>query len=204
MGPERKSKKMSDHEKKITAIHESGHAVVSHILPNADPVHKISIVSRGMALGYTWNLPTEDRRLEAKDYFEDEIASLLAGRVAEEEFFGSNKITTGAQNDLKRATLLARKMVVEFGMSEKLGPQTYGHKEEMPFLGKELAEQRNYSENIAAVIDQEVSRFIDEGRKKAKKIIDTHKSIIEKLADELIKKETINEEDFLKYFKAKT
>jgi cell division protease FtsH len=192
LGPERRSRMLSEEEKKITAIHESGHAVVSHILPNADPVHKISVVSRGMALGYTWNLPVEDRRLESKAKFEDQIASLLGGRVAEEKFFGAENITTGAQNDLKRATLLARKMVVEFGMSTKLGPQTYGHKEEMPFLGKEIAESRNYSEEIASLIDKEVSSFIKEGHDKAKEIIEKHGAEIEKLAEILLKVETLS------------
>lgn len=203
MGPERRSRMLSGEEKKITAIHEAGHAIVSHFLPNTDPIHKISIISRGMALGFTWNLPSEDRHLESKAKFMDEIASLLGGRVAEEEFFGPKKITTGAQNDLKRATLLSRKMVVEFGMSEKLGPQTYGHKEEMPFLGKEFAENRNYSEEIASLIDKEVSSFIQEGRSRAKAIIKTHKIILGELSEKLLKEETISGEEFLKLFAKK-
>ena len=197
MGPERKSRILTDEEKKITAIHEAGHAVVSHFSKHADPVHKISVVSRGMALGYTWNLPERDTRLETKAKFEDQIASLLGGRVAEEEFFGKENISTGAQNDLKRATLLARKMVVEFGMSEKLGPQTYGHKEEMPFLGKELAEQRNYSDEIASVIDGEITSFIAKGRKRARDIIVKHRLNLEKLSEELLKKETILKNEFV-------
>jgi len=196
MGPERRSRMLSEEEKKITAIHEAGHAVVSHFLPNADPVHKISIVSRGMALGFTWNLPGEDRHLETKAKFEDQIATLLGGRVAEEEFFGKNNITTGAQNDLKRATLLARKMVVEYGMSDKLGPQTYGHKDEMPFLGKEMTEHRNYSEEIASLIDAEVSAFIGAGRKKADELVQKHKAEIAKISAKLLKEETISGEEF--------
>ena len=203
MGPERKSRMLSAEEKEITAIHESGHAVVSHLLPYADPVHKISIISRGMTLGYTWNLPSEDRHLESKAKFMDEIATLLGGRVAEEEFFGQSKITTGAQNDLKRATLLARKMVVEYGMSDKLGPQTYGHKEEMPFLGKDFAENRNYSEEIAALIDKEVSSFIQKGRESAKEIIKKHKPVIKKLSEKLLKEETIAGDEFEKLFPKK-
>ncbi len=196
MGPERRSRMLSAEEKKITAIHESGHAIVSHFLPYADPVHKVSIVARGMALGYTWNLPTEERHLESKAKFMDQIASLLGGRVAEEEFFGLDKITTGAQNDLKQATLLARKMVVEYGMSNKLGPQTYGHKEDLPFLGKEIAEHRNYSEEVASLIDREVSNFIREGKTKAKEIVTKHKSVLKKLSEKLLKEETVSGKEF--------
>ncbi len=200
MGPERKSKVLSEREKKITAYHEAGHAVVSHLLPNADPVHKISIISRGMALGYTWNMPSEERKLETKARFEDKIASLLGGRVAEEEFFGPENITTGAQSDLKRATQIARKMITEFGMSERLGPQTYGHREEMPFLGKEYTEHRNYSEKIANLIDEEVSSLIQKGQRKSREIIRSHKEIMEKISDSLLKNETIDADDFLKHF----
>ena len=200
MGPERRSRVLSDLEKKITAYHEAGHAVVGHIVPHGDPIHKISIVSRGMALGYTWNMPDQERRLETKAKFLDEIASFMGGRVAEEEFFGLDNITTGAQNDLKRATLLARKMITEFGMSEKLGPQTYGHKEELPFLGKEYGEHRNYSDKIANLIDEEVSRIISDGRKRAQEIISKHKKTVEKIADTLLKQETIEEKEFGKFF----
>lgn len=200
MGPERRSKVMSEQEKRITAIHEAGHAVVGHFVKNSDPIHKISIVSRGMALGFTWNLPTEDRHLETKSRFLDQIASLMGGRVAEEEFFGRENITTGAQNDLKRATQLARKMITEYGMSEKLGPQTYGHKEELPFLGKEYTEQRNYSDKIAGLIDEEIASIISEARKKADGIINKHKKNIENIADTLLKQETIEAEEFKKFF----
>lgn len=203
MGPERKSRVLSDLEKKITAYHEAGHAVVGHLLPNGDPVHKISIVSRGMALGYTWNMPEEDRHLQTKARFMDEIASFMGGRVAEEEFFGRNNITTGAQNDLKRATMLARKMVTEYGMSDKLGPQTYGHREEMPFLGKEYTEHRNYSDKIANLIDDEVSQFIEDGRKKAHDIIKENKEIMKNIAETLLKQETIEGAEFKKFFKEK-
>ena len=203
MGPERRSRVLSDAEKKITAIHEAGHAVVSHLVPNADPVHKISVVSRGMALGYTWNMPVEDRRLESKSRFEDQIASLMGGRVAEEEFFGKDNITTGAQNDLKRATQIARKMVTEYGMGSKLGPQTYGHREEMPFLGKEYTEHRNYSDKIASLIDDEVSGLIEQGRVKAQNLIKTHKNTIEKISETLLAQETIDEKEFLKFFPEK-
>jgi cell division protease FtsH len=197
LGPERRSRILSEKEKEITAVHESGHAVVSHFLPNSDPVHKISIVSRGMALGFTWNMPREDSRLQTKAKFMDEISSLLAGRVAEEVFFGEENITTGAQNDLKRATNTARKMVVEYGMSDKLGAQTYGHSENLPFLGKDLAEHRNYSEEIASMIDKEVSRIITNAKTKAHEIIMGHKSDIKNLSEKLLKDETISDEEFL-------
>lgn len=200
MGPERRSRMLSEEEKKVTAIHEAGHAVVSHILPNSDPVQKISIISRGMALGYTWNMPAEDRRLQSKARFEDEIASLMGGRVAEEEFFGTDNITTGAQNDLKRATEMARKMVTEYGMSEKLGPQTYGHHEEMPFLGKDYTEHRNYSDKVASMIDEEVSRIMGDARERAKQVIHGHKKIIEHISDTLLEQETIESDEFVKFF----
>ncbi len=200
MGPQKKSRVLSEKDRHLTAIHEAGHAVVSHFLPNADPVHKISIISRGMALGYTWNMPVEDKRLQTKAQFEDELGSLMGVRVAEEEFFGLDNITTGASNDLKRATQLARKMVTEYGMSEKLGSQIYGHKEEMPFLGKDYNEHRNYSDETAKLIDEEVSRLIQVGRKKAQEIIHKHHANIEQLADALIKKETIEGPEFETFF----
>ena len=196
LGPERRSRILSEAEKKITAIHESGHAVVSHFLPNADPVHKVSIVSRGMALGFTWNMPEDDRRLQTRAKFMDEIASLLGGRVAEEQYYGKDMITTGAQNDLKRATSIARRMVVEFGMSEKLGTQTYGHRDDLPFLGKDLMEQRNYSDETASMIDREVSSLISEGKKTAEHIISKHRAEIDKLTERLLKEETVSADDF--------
>lgn len=204
MGPEKKSRTLLEEEKHITALHEAGHAVVSHVLPNADPVHKISIISRRMALGYTWNMPTEERRLQTKAHFLDEIATLMGGRVAEEEFFGKDKVTTGAQNDMKRATELARRMVTEYGMSDKLGPQTYGRHEEMPFLGKDYNEHRNYSEDIAKIIDEEVTKLISDGHDQATSVIKSHKKVIEKIADDLLKKETINDREFLVYFDKNT
>lgn len=198
LGPERRSKLLSEKEKKITAIHESGHAVVSHFLANADPVHKVSIVSRGMALGFTWNMPMDDVKLQTKAKFMDEISSLLGGRVAEEVFYGKELITTGAQNDLKRATAIARRMVVEFGMSDKLGTQTYGHRDDLPFLGKDLMEQRNYSDETASLIDKEISRLILVSKGIAEEIISKHKGDIDKLTDKLLKEETISGEEFEK------
>jgi cell division protease FtsH len=198
MGPERRSRLLSADEKKITAVHESGHAIVSHILPNSDPVHKISVISRGMALGYTWSLPQEDRRLMSKSKFLDDLAALLAGRAAEEIAFG--EITTGASNDLQRATKLARKMVVEYGMSDVMGPQTYGEKEELIFLGREISESKNYSDEVAAKIDKEVSSIISNAYQLAKKTIADNRKILDKLSADLLKKEVIVEDEFLAYF----
>lgn len=199
LGPERKSRLLSDKEKVITAFHEAGHALIAKILSNCDPVHKVSIVSRGMAAGYTWNLPAEDTHLYSKSKFLDDLAMMLGGRTAEEEQF--NEITTGAENDLRRATKLARRMVTEFGMSEKLGPLTFGHKEELVFLGRELGEHKNYSEKVASEIDDEVARIISEAHKQAKKVIDENKGKLKEIADKLIKEETIESEEFEKMFK---
>jgi cell division protease FtsH len=152
-----------------------------------------------MALGFTWNLPRDDRRLETKARFMDQIATFLGGRVAEEEFFGKDNITTGAQNDLKKATQLARKMVTEYGMSDKLGTQIFGHKEEMPFLGKEYTEHRNYSEEVANMIDKEVSTIINNAKTEATEIIKKHKDNIQKIADILLEKETIEADEFEQY-----
>ena len=198
MGPEKKTRVLTQDEKEVTAVHESGHALVGHLVKNSDPVHKISIISRGMALGYTWSLPKEDRRLVTRAKFLDDIAVMLAGRVAEEVSFG--EMTTGAGNDLSRATKLARKMVTEFGMSDVLGPQTFGDKEEMIFLGREISEQRNYSDDVAAKIDKEVASIIADGYKKAKEIISKNKAILDKISASLLKNETISSEDFLEFF----
>ncbi len=198
MGPERHSRILSDEEKKIISVHESGHAMVSHLLPNSDPVHKISVISRGMALGYTWNLPKEDRRLITKAKFEDDLSAMLAGRAAEEIVF--SEVTTGAQNDLSRATKIARKMVTEFGMSSTLGPQTFGDKEELIFLGREISEQRNYSDEVAAKIDVEVAAIIEKAYKRAKETIQNNRKILDKVSTDLLEKEIISEDEFLTYF----
>lgn len=194
LGPERKSHLLSEKEKKITAYHEAGHALVAHFLPAADPVHKISIISRGRAGGYTMKLPTEDKHMHPKSEFEADLAVMLAGHAAEREIFG--EVTTGAQNDLKRATQLARKLVTEFGMSEKLGPRTFGLKEELIFLGREIAEQRDYSEKVAQAIDMEVSRFLKTAYRRAQNIIKQKRAKLETLAQELIKKEVIERAEF--------
>jgi len=188
-GPERRSRLISDEEKNIIAHHESGHALVMHHLPLADPVHKVSVVSRGMALGYTLHMPESDRYLHPKAKFEDEIAGLLAGRAAEEVVFG--EITTGANNDLERATKIARAMVTQYGMSDVLGPRTFGRKEELIFLGREIAEQRDYSEEVARQIDSEVKRIIDTAYERASKILKDNRDKLEKLAKRLIEVETL-------------
>ena len=198
LGPERRSRVLSKEEKKITAYHETGHAVVGHVLPNCEPVHKISIVSRGMALGITWFLPEEDKHLYQRSKFEDEICSLLGGYVAEEIFFG--EMTTGASNDLEKATSIARRMVTEYGMS-RLGPVIYGNKNQEVFLGRDLGHVRNYSEAVASEIDQEIKRFIDSAYKKTKEIVTTNKQTIERIAKKLIKKETLSKPEFIKLFK---
>jgi len=195
LGPERKSAVMNEKEKKITAYHEAGHALVGHMLPNTDPIHKISIISRGMALGVTWSLPSEDKKLITKSELADDIAMMLGGRVAEKVFF--NEITTGAANDIEKATKMARDMITRYGMSDKLGNQIYGRRDEFVFLGKELGEhQKDYSEVVAAKIDNEISEFIKDAYKKAEKIIVSNKKKLEKVASVLLEKETIESEEF--------
>mgnify|MGYP001591994725 FL=1 len=194
LGPERKSHLLSQKEKEISAYHEAGHAIVGKILPNCDPILKISVVSRGMALGYTWSLPIEDKKLFSKAKFEDEIAQLLGGYVAEKIIF--SQVTTGAQNDLRRATKIARDMVMIYGMSEKLGPIVLGEKEELIFLGREISEQRNYSEAKAAQIDSEVEGIINQAQKKAIAILQRKKAVLKKVAEKLIKDETIEGAEF--------
>ncbi len=192
-GPERKSRRISPKEKEITAYHESGHALVARMLPNADPVHKISIVARGMMGGYTRLLPTEDRYLLTRSQFNDMLATLLAGHAAEELIF--NEKTTGAQNDIEEATKLARKMVTEYGMSDKLGPLTFGHKEEMVFLGREISEQRNYSEKVAQQIDEEVRNIIQHAHEVAKMILTENKPKLVQIAEKLLAQETLEGEE---------
>ena len=193
-GPERKSRLISEEEKRIIAYHEAGHALVMRMLPNCDQVHKVSIISRGMALGYTMHLPEDDRYLQRKSKFMDDLAGLLGGRAAEDIVFSD--ITTGATNDLERATDLARAMVTRYGMSEQLGPRTFGDREELVFLGREIAEQRNYSEQVAQQIDDEVKRIISAAYGKAREILSTYREKLEMLAHRLIHEETIEGQDF--------
>jgi cell division protease FtsH len=193
-GPERKSRLISDAEKEIIAYHEAGHAVVQKVLPHCDPVRKITIVSRGMALGYTMSLPEDDHLLQSKAKFRDQLAGMLGGRVAEEIMF--DDVTTGAGNDLERATELARKMVTRYGMSESLGPMTFGQKEELVFLGREISEQRDYSEAVAQQIDQEVRRFIDEAHDRAKRTLQEYRDKLVAVATRLVEIETLDSDEF--------
>lgn len=198
MGPERKSKILGKKEKRITAFHEVGHAVTGHLLPECDPVHKISVVSRGMALGITWFMPEEDKHLYSKSKFEDELCSLLGGYAAEEVFFG--EMTTGASNDLEKATKIARNMVTKYGMSD-FGPIIFGDSNDEIFLGKDFGHIKNYSETSAAKIDELVKKLLDKAHKKTKEIILKYRNLIETIAEELIKKETLTAEEFQAFFK---
>ncbi len=188
-GPERKSRVIGEKEKYVTAYHEAGHALVASLLPNADPVHKISIIARGSMGGYTRLLPTEDRYLNTKGQFEDMIATALGGRVAEEQTF--QEITTGASNDLEHATNVARHMVTRYGMSQKLGPRTFGKKEEMVFLGREISEQRDYSDKVAEEIDDEVRALILSGYATATDLLTRYKDKLKEIADYLVVNETV-------------
>jgi cell division protease FtsH len=197
-GPERKSRVISDAEKAIIAYHEGGHAVVQRVLPKTDPVAKVSIISRGMALGYTMGMPTEDRYLQSKSEFEDKIAGMLGGNAAEKLIFGDT--TTGSSNDIEKATNLARRMVTEFGMSDKLGPLAFGKRDELVFLGREIGEQRNYSDDVAKTIDEEVRAIIDRGYSKAMEVLTQYKDRLTELAERLVAEETIEQEEFDKMF----
>lgn len=196
LGPERKSKIMSDKEKEISAYHEAGHTIASLKLKPEEEVHKVSIISRGMALGYTWSMPKEDKYLRSKSDFMNEIAVLLSGRVAEKMIF--SELTTGASNDLERATKIARNMVQVYGMSDIIGPVVVGEREELVFLGRELGEHKNYSEKIASQIDSEVERIVTEAEKNAKQVLTKNKVKLKKLAELLLKKETVEREEILK------
>jgi cell division protease FtsH len=197
-GPERKSRLISEDEKRIIAYHEAGHAVVMHCLPEADPVHKVSIIARGMAGGYTLALPEEDRTLYAKKKFEADLAGLLGGRAAEEIVF--NDVTTGASNDLERATKMARSMVTRWGMSQKLGPMVYGQKEELVFLGREISEQRDYSDAVAQEIDGEVRKLIGEAYNRARALLTEYRDKLDAIARRLMEVETIDSTEFERLF----
>ncbi len=199
LGPERRSRIMSEKEKKITAYHEAGHALVAHEMPHSDPVQKVSIISRGQAGGYTLKMPTEDKHMHSKAYFLDELAVLLAGHAAEKEIF--KDVTTGATSDLKQATKLARRLVTEFGMSEAMGPRTYGEKEELIFLGKEIHERRDYSEKTAQQIDAEVSKFLANAYEAATKVIKKSRTHLDEIVNQLMAKETLERDEFAAIFK---
>jgi cell division protease FtsH len=195
-GPEKKGRVITKKEKELIAYHETGHALAARMLPNADPVHKISIVARGMMGGWTRFLPSEERHLETYDRFKDMMIICLAGRAAEQVSLG--ELTTGAQNDLEKVTIIARRMITEFGMSQRLGPRTFGKREEMIFLGKEIHEQRNYSDKVAEEIDEEVESLVKEAYSRATEIITGNKPRLKYIADYLIEKETIDDTTFNK------
>ena len=192
MGSERRSMIISEAEKRITAIHEAGHALLTVFLPHADPIHKVTIIPRGMALGLTMQLPTDEKHNYSRDYLQDQIAILLGGRIAEE--ITMNSLTTGAGNDLERSTEMARKMVCEWGMSDQMGPLTFGKKEEQIFLGREIAQHHDYSEDTAVKIDQEVKRFVTHNYERAHKILNEHKDVLLKMADALLAREVLDAE----------
>ena len=199
LGPERRSRVLSQQDKKITAYHEAGHALISHLLPESDPVQKVSIIARGQAGGYTLKVPEKDKHMHPKSEFLADLAVLLGGHVAEKITFG--EVTTGATSDLRRATQLARKMVTDYGMSEAMGPRTYGEKEEMVFLGREISEQKDYSDKTAEKIDGEVTKFISDAFEKAEELLAKEKDSLEKIVKVLMEKETIEKADFEALFK---
>jgi len=192
MGSERRSMIINDEEKKVTAVHEAGHALLAVLLPHADPVHKVTIIPRGMALGVTMQLPVDDKHNYTREYLNDWIAILMGGRLAEEITFSS--MTTGAGNDLERSTEMARKMVCEYGMSEAMGPLTFGKKEEQIFLGREIAQHQDYSEETAIRIDQEIRRIVTDNYVRARKVIETHREALNRIADALLVREVLDAE----------
>lgn len=197
-GPEKKSRIMTERERKLVAYHEAGHAVVAELLPNVDPVHEVSIIPRGRAGGYTLILPKEDRFFMSKSELLDHVTHLLGGRASEELVL--KEVSTGAQNDLERATEIARRMVMEYGMSETLGPMTLGHKQEEVFLGRDLARGRNYSEEVAAAIDKEVRNIIDKCYSRAKTLLSENINKLHKVAEALLEREKLSEEEFREVF----
>jgi cell division protease FtsH len=195
-GPEKKSRVMSEKERRVTAYHELGHAIVGHVLPNTDPIHKISIISRGQALGYTISLPSEDKFLTTRAELTDTMAMSLGGRAAEEIVFG--EITTGASNDLEKVTETAKQMVMRYGMSERLGPRVFGHDRSQPFLGREFSAEPDYSDEIAREIDDEIRRIVEEAHQTAKDILVEHRRAIDRISEIILERETIDAEQFVK------
>jgi cell division protease FtsH len=186
---------MSEKERLITAYHEMGHAIVAHYLENTDPVHKISVISRGQALGYTISLPTEDKFLTTRAELSDTMAMTLGGRAAEEIVFG--EVTTGASNDLEKVTATAKQMVMRFGMSEKLGPRVFGHDHGQPFLGREFSSEPDYSDDVAREIDSEIRRIVEEAHQLARDILAKHRDNLDKTSTVLLRRETIEREEFI-------
>jgi cell division protease FtsH len=194
-GPEKKTRVMSEKERRVTAYHEMGHAIVAHYLENSDPVHKISVISRGQALGYTISLPTEDKFLTTRAELSDTMAMTLGGRAAEELVF--NEVTTGASNDIEKVTATAKQMVMRFGMSEKLGPRVFGHDHGQPFLGREFSSEPDYSDDVAREIDSEIRRIVEEAHQLARTILEQHRDSLATTSEILLRRETIERDEFL-------
>ncbi len=201
-GPEKKTRVMSEKERRITAFHEMGHAIVAHFLENTDPVHKISVISRGQALGYTISLPTEDKFLTTRAELQDTMAMTLGGRAAEEMVFG--EVTTGASNDIEKVTATAKQMVMRFGMSEKLGPRVFGHDHGQPFLGREFSSEPDYSDDVAREIDDEIRRMVEEAHQSARDILDQHQEQLDHTSTILLSRETIEREEFIQLLDGKS
>ena len=193
-GPEKRTRLLSEHERKVTAYHEMGHALVGHYLPNCDPVHKISVISRGQALGYTISLPREDRFLQTRSALMDQMGMTLGGRAAEELVF--HEITTGAANDLEKVTSTAKQMIMRFGMSEKLGPRTLGRNHDLPFLGRDMSAEPDYSDEIAREIDDEIRRIVEEAHERARQVLTEHMDDLHRISQILIERETIDKDEF--------
>src|SRR5256714_2564170 len=200
-GPEKKTRVMSEKERKITAFHEMGHAIVAHFLENTDPVHKISVISRGQALGYTISLPTEDKFLTTRAELSDTMAMTLGGRAAEEIVFG--EVTTGASNDLEKVTATAKQMVMRFGMSEKLGPRLFGHDHGQPFLGREFSSEPDYSDDVAREIDDEVRRIVEDAHQASKEILSERREQLDTISQILLDRETIEADEFIALLEGK-
>jgi cell division protease FtsH len=201
-GPEKKTRVMSEQERRITAFHEMGHAIVAHFLENTDPVHKISVISRGQALGYTISLPTEDKFLTTRAELQDTMAMTLGGRAAEELVFG--EVTTGASNDIEKVTATAKQMVMRFGMSEKLGPRVFGHDHGQPFLGREFSSEPDYSDDIAREIDAEIRRIVEEAHQSARTILDQRRGELDSTSEVLLRRETIERDEFMGLLEGKS
>ena len=200
-GPEKKSRVMSEYEREITAYHELGHAIVGHTLEHADPVHKVSIISRGQALGYTISLPQEDKFLTTRAELSDTMAMTLGGRAAEEIIF--SEITTGASNDLEKVTATAKQMVMRFGMSERLGPRVFGHDRSQPFLGRDMGDEPDYSDEVAREIDDEIRRLVEEAHQRAREILSDNREQLDTISKILLERETIEADEFVALLEGK-
>ena len=201
-GPEKKTRVMSEKERRVTAFHEMGHALVAHYLDNTDPVHKISVISRGQALGYTISLPTEDKFLTTRAELSDSMAMTLGGRAAEEICFG--EVTTGASNDLEKVTATAKQMVMRFGMSDKLGPRVFGHDHGQPFLGREFSSEPDYSDDVAREIDDEIRRIVEDAHQTARAVLEEHREKLDHTSEILLRRETIERDEFIELLAGKS